>query len=137
MIRYLALLVALSLTAAVPSNAADKDISVAEFLEIWNSIDGLAINKEIEETGTFDPAKHPAFARAIGLTRSTGQAYRERIKAERAAGITPHSCLPESEVNLESDVVIPHLRSYAPDQRQNMTLAEAFADLMARTYPCP
>lgn len=135
--RYFALLLALSLSAAVPSNAADKDISVAEFLEIWNGIDGQAINNEIEETGTFDPDKHPEFARAIGLTRTTGLAYRERIKAERAAGTTPHSCLPETEVNLDSDVVIPHLRSYVPDQRETMTLAEAFADLMAKTYPCP
>jgi hypothetical protein len=137
MIRLLAPFLALSLTAATPAQAAEQTISVADFLALWESIDGAAIQKEIEETGTVDEAKHPSFARAIQLTRATGLAYRERIKAERAAGTTPHSCLPEGEVNLDSDVVIPHLRSYAPDQRQKMTLTEAFAELMVKTYPCP
>ena len=137
MIRLLAPLLALSLTAATPAQAAEQTISIAEFLALWESIDGAAIQKEIAETGTVDEAKHPSFARTIQLTRATGLAYRERIKAERAAGTTPHSCLPEGEVNLDSDVVIPHLRSYAPDQRQKMTLTEAFAELMVKTYPCP
>lgn len=137
MIRLLAPLLALSLAAAAHAQAADQDISIADFLALWESIDGAAIQKEIEETGTVDEGKHPPFARAIQLTRATGLAYRERIKAERAAGKTQHSCLPENEVNLDSDVVIPHLRSYAPAQRQRMTLAEAFAELMAKTYPCP
>jgi hypothetical protein len=137
MIRFLAPLLALSLTSAAYAQAAEQNISVADFLALWGSIDGEAIKKEIEETGTVDSGKHPDFARALQLTRATGLAYRERIKAERTAGAPPHSCLPENEVNLDSDVVIPHLRSYAPDQRQTMTLAEAFAELMAKTYPCP
>ena len=137
MIRLLAPLLALSLAAHAHAQTTDQNITIADFLALWASIDGAAIQKEIEETGTVDEGKHPPFARAIQMTRATGLAYRERIKAERAAGTTPHSCLPEGEVNLDSDVVIPHLRSYAPDQRQKMTLAQAFAELMAKTYPCP
>jgi hypothetical protein len=137
MIRLLAPFLALSLTSAAHAQATDQTISVADFLALWATIDGAAIQKEIEETGTVDPAKHPSFDRAIQLTRATGLAYRARITAERSEGATPHSCLPEGEVNLDSDVVIPHLRSYAPDQRQKLTLAEAFAELMAKTYPCP
>lgn len=137
MIRLLAPFLALSLTAAAPAQATEPTISVADFLVLWESIDGAAIRKEIEQTGTVDPAKHPSFARAIELTRATGLAYRERIKAERAAGTTPHSCLPETTVDLDSTVLIPHLRGYAPDQRQKLTLVDAVADLMAKTYPCP
>lgn len=137
MIRLLAALLALSVTVSVPAKAADEDITVAQFLELWSAIDGAAVQKELDATGTIDQAKHPEFARAITLTRATGFAYRARIKAERAAGQTPHSCLPDSEVNLESDVIIPHMRSYLPEQRTTITLATAFADLMAKTYPCP
>lgn len=135
--RLPAALLACLLTAAAPVQAAEPDISVAQFLDLWTGLDGAAIQKEIDETGTVDIDKHPDFARAITLTRATGLAYRERIKAERAAGQTPHSCLPESEVNLQSDVVMPHLRSYPPEQRATVTVAQAFADLMAKTYPCP
>lgn len=137
MIRVVAPLLALALTSAMPALAAEEDISVADFLKIWGAIDGPAINKEIAETGTVDRAKHPEFDRAIELTRAAGKAYRERIKAERAAGVKPHSCLPESTVDLDSTVLLPHLRSYRPDQRQKLTLAEAVAELMAKTYPCP
>ncbi len=126
----------MSLTVPAPAMPGDEDITVAQFLELWGAIDGAVIQKELEATGTVDQANHPEFARAIGLTRAAGLAYRARLKAERAADQLPHSCLPDSEVNLDSDTVIPHLRSYAPDQRVKLTLAEAFAELMAKTYPC-
>lgn len=137
MIRLLALSLAASLSVSVPANAAEENVTVAQFLELWRAIDGASVQKELEETGTVDQAQHPEFARAIALTRATGFAYRARLKAERAAGQTPHSCLPDNEVNLDSDTIIPHLRSYPPEQRATLSLADAFADLMAKTYPCP
>jgi len=30
-----------------------------------------------------------------------------------------------------------HLRSYPPEQRAALSLSDAFAELMAETYPCP
>ncbi|WP_143738058.1 hypothetical protein [Erythrobacter donghaensis] len=137
--RYLVPALVLAFVTTVPA-AADEtgaETTVADYLVRWEQIDGLAIRKEIEETGTFDATRHPDFTRTIEEMKATANAYRARIQAERAAGQAPHSCLPETQIDLSSDNLIPHLRSYAPDEQANMTLADAFADLMAKTYPCP
>ena len=98
---------------------------------------GRVTNRAVAETGTFDPERHPDFARVIGQMRHIALAYRERIKAERAAGASPHSCLPDGEAEITTDVLIAHLRSYTPQQREAMSVDAAFAELMAKTYPCP
>jgi hypothetical protein len=128
---------ALTLVAAVPANAGTNDLTIAEYLAAWDRIDAREISKEVETTGTFDPDRHPAFASAINRMREIALAYRERIKAERAAGQTPHSCLPDGKTEITSDVLIAHLRSYAAGQQAATMLGQAFADLMAKTYPCP
>jgi hypothetical protein len=130
-------LLAVALASAAPVGAQDTDITVAQYLADWNRIDATEIRKEVETTGTFDPAKYPDFARAISLMRTVALAYRDRIKQERAAGQAPHSCLPDGETEITSDVLIAHLRSYAPSQQGETSIAAAFADLMAKTYPCP
>ncbi len=135
--RLLLSAVVLALLATVPVRAAGSGITIAQYLADWSRIDGAAINREVEQTGTFDPEKHPELARAIGQMRQIALAYRERIKAERAAGAAPHSCLPDGEAEITTDVLIAHLRSYAPQQRDAMSLEDAFAELMAKTYPCP
>lgn len=76
-------------------------------------------------------------ARAAGQMRQIALAYRARIGADRAAGKAPHSCLPEGETEITTDVLIVHLRSYAAPQRDAMGVDAAFAELMAKTYPCP
>lgn len=134
--RWLVPLLIVALASAVPAAAQDADITVAQYLAGWNRIDKTEISKDVEATGTFDPARYPDFARAIGVMRTVALAYRERIKQERAAGQAPHSCLPDGETEITSDVLIAHLRSYAPAQQADTSIAQAFADLMARTYPC-
>ena len=39
-------------------------MTVAEFLEIWSKVDAAGIQKDVEATGTFDPAKYPNAKRA-------------------------------------------------------------------------
>lgn len=135
--RLLVAALPLVLAVSAPARAADSDITIAQYLADWSRLDAAAINREVEQTGTFDPEKHPDFARAISQMRQVALAYRERIKAERAAGMAPHSCLPDGEAEITTDVLINHLRSYAPQQRDVMGLDDAFAELMAKTYPCP
>jgi hypothetical protein len=135
--RLLVPLLTVALASAAPAGAQETDLTVAQYLADWNRIDATEIRKEVEATGTFDPAKYPDFARAIGQMRTVALAYRERIKQERAAGQAPHSCLPDGETEITSDVLIAHLRSYAPAQQAETSIAQAFAELMAKTYPCP
>lgn len=128
---------ALALLAAAPLRADDAGITIARYLDDWSRIDAAAINREVAATGTFDPERHPDFARVIGQMREVALAYRARIKAQRAAGQAPHSCLPDGETEITTDVLIAHLRRYPAAQQADMSIADAFADLMAATYPCP
>jgi hypothetical protein len=66
---------------------------------------------------------------------AAGAAYRDRIRADRAAGRTPQSC-PPHQGTLNSKQLLAHLRTYSPAQRQQITMKVAIADLMAKTYPC-
>lgn len=130
---------AMSLFAAVPLPvlAAEAEISVADYLALWDRIDGRAVKQDVEEAGRFDAAKHPDFARVMDEIKVTAEGYRARVNAERAAWQTQHSCLPETEVEISTEDLIPHLRSYTPEQQATTSLAQAFAALMAKTYPCP
>jgi hypothetical protein len=134
--RLLLALLTVALASAAPAGAQDAEVTIAQYLADWNRIDATEIRKEIEATGTFDSAKYPDFARVVSLMRMVALAYRERIKQERAAGQAPHSCLPHGETEITSDVLIAHLRSYAPTQQGETSIAAAFADLMAKSYPC-
>lgn len=135
--RLLVPALVMTLAIAAPGRAQEADITVAQYLTDWNRIDAAAVNREVEATGTFDPAKHPDLARAVSLMRTVALSYRERIKQERSTGHKLHSCLPDGETEITSEVLIAHLRSYAPSQQADTSIAAAFADLMAKTYPCP
>lgn len=137
MIRFVVLLATLTLVAGPPLKADEQPPTVAEFLTIWESIDFAAMRQRADETGAFEPEQNPAFARSVAEMRAVAQAYRERIEAERAAGTAPHSCLPDGEATFNSDAMMEHLRSYPPEQRAALSLSGAFAELMAKTYPCP
>lgn len=136
---YLVPALVLALASTVPATADDvgAETTVADYLARWEQIDGLAIRKEIEETGTFDAGKHPDFTRTIEEMKATASAYRSRIADERVAGQSLHSCLPEAPIDLSTDMLISHLRTYAPERQASITLADAFAELMVKTYPCP
>lgn len=67
--------------------------------------------------------------------QAAGQAYRARLRADKAAGRTPHSC-PPPKSSINSTQIIAHLRSYPAAQRPRITMKAAISDLMAKTYPC-
>jgi hypothetical protein len=135
--RLLLCALAFALCAAVPAHAQDaSSITIAQYLANWSRIDGAAVQRDIEATGSFDAARHPELAKALQQMREIALAYRERVNAERTAGQTPHSCLPEGEAEITSDILFAHLRSYPAEQQARMTIADAFAELMAKTYPC-
>ena len=58
----------------------------------------------------------------------------QRLKAERAAG-RPSSC-PPKDVKVNSDAVITHTKSYAPQVRSGTNLRTAMADFFIKSYPC-
>lgn len=136
MSRLLLPALAFWLIAVPPAYAADEDVSVAEFLELWDGLDGPAMRQELEDTGTLDRSHYPALVQVTDIMNAVAHTYRERIEAERAAGQVPHSCLPEGEAKLNTDDFIPHLLSYAEEERAHMSLAAAFDDHMLKTFPC-
>lgn len=136
MSRIVLALVAAPFVALAPIHADPGELSVADYLKAWDSLDTAALKKEIEETGEIDFEKHPNARIAMRAIGETAKAYRAKVNEDLEAGQAPHSCLPAETTNINSDKFLPHLKSYDEAVRGNITLAEAFADLMAKTYPC-
>jgi hypothetical protein len=75
----------------------------------------------------------------IGLLKAegkaAGEAYRARIKSDKAKKLPPHSC-PPAKSSLKSDELLAHFRTYSVAQRQQISVRTALADLMKKRYPC-
>lgn len=70
-------------------------------------------------------------------TESAAQAYRAKIRADKAAGRQPQSCPPpKGKVALNSKDWMAHLRSYPASRRSGTNLKVAFSDMMKKRYPC-
>jgi hypothetical protein len=136
MSRIICSALAVSLLAAAPAQANDSEVSVAEYLEIWSKIDSVGIREAMEKGGEIDIDKFPYAKRASEEVEGIAKAYRAQFEADRKAGRAPKSCLPDGEAEVSSDNLIPHLESYAESKRADITMVQAFADLMAKTYPC-
>lgn len=136
MLRVAVSFIAAVLAASAPAQAEPGAISVAEYLAAWDAMDTEAIQQELEQTGELDFDKHPEAKLVTQEIEATALAYRASVEAERKAGRTPASCLPEGEVELTTNELIPHLQSYDPAARQRLTLAQAFAELMSASFPC-
>lgn len=67
--------------------------------------------------------------------KAAGEAYRARIKSDKAKNLPPHSC-PPVKASLGSDELLSHFRSYPVAQRQQLSVRAGFADLMKKRYPC-
>lgn len=121
--RY-ALALAASTVLAAPLLAAPGDMSVATFLA---KADALR-------------AKGPMALMSSDYKllqsegKGAGDAYRARLRAERAAG-RPSSC-PPKDVKVSSDKLIAHLRTYPEAVRPRVSMKQAMADYFIRTYPC-
>jgi hypothetical protein len=110
---------------AAPAAAAPGDMSAATF---------LAKADALEKKGAM-----ALFSSDIGKLKAeamaAGRVYRDRLRADKAAGRAPHSCPPQKG-SLNSKQLLAHLRTYSPAERQRITMKVAIADLMAKTYPC-
>lgn len=122
------------LLAFAPAHAAEDEITVAEYLRAWDAMDHTAVQAEYAETGTVDFSKNEEARITILGLQQTANAYRASVEADRAAGRTPDSCLPEGKADLNTSDLVPHLRSY--ENPEEVTLAKALSDAMRQTYPC-
>lgn len=66
--------------------------------------------------------------------QAAGQAYRQRLTTERAAG-HPSSCPPQG-ARVSSDDLLAFLRTYPEAQRPRVTMNAAMADFFIRKWPC-
>lgn len=109
---------------ATPAFAAGGDMSVATF---------LAKADALKAKGAM-----ALFSSDIGVLKSegqaAGQAYRERLARERAAG-RPSSCPPKG-ATVNSDQLLSHLRTYPEGKRPAVSMKTAMADFFIKTYPC-
>jgi hypothetical protein len=123
MYRKAAIALSFSLIA-IPALAAGGDMKVDMFLAKADALKA----KGIMALGSPD----------IGLLRSegqaAGQAYRQRLQAERAAG-KPSSCPPKGG-KVGTDQLMAHLRTYPVAVRSSTTMKTAMAEFFIKTYPC-
>lgn len=61
--------------------------------------------------------------------------YTAEVKASRAAGRVPHSCLPPNP-DLTPEQLVVHMRTIAPGQRPKTTVRTAVYSLLKKRYPC-
>ena len=66
--------------------------------------------------------------------KAGGEAYRARLKQERAAG-HPSSCPPDS-AKINSDELLIFLRTYPAAARPRMTIRQGVADYFIKKFPC-
>lgn len=67
--------------------------------------------------------------------KAAGEAYRARIKSDKAKNLPPHSC-PPAKAALKSDDLLAHFRTYNAAQRKQISVKAAFAEMMKKRYPC-
>ncbi len=120
------LLIAFLALLALPSAllAAPGDMSVATF---------LAKVEALQAKGAL-----AMFSSDIALLKAEGkaggEAYRARLKKERAEG-HPSSCPPEG-VKINSDELVAFLRTYPAQQRPRVTIRQGVADYFIKKFPC-
>lgn len=120
------LLLALGLACmSVPAASAPGDMRISTFLQKADAL---------KEKGMLALASSD-----VGLLKSegkaAGEAYRARIKSDKANKRPAHSC-PPAKAALKSDDLIAHFRTYSAAQRQQITVKAGFADMMQKRYPC-
>ncbi|MFN3515542.1 MAG: hypothetical protein ACK4YM_00075 [Novosphingobium sp.] len=115
---------AASLMLAVPALAAPGDMSATTFLAKADALKA----KGIGALGSPDLK----LLRAEG--QAAGEAYRQRLQAERAQG-RPSSCPPKG-TQVSSDKLLAHLRTYPEPVRARTSMKQAMADYFIRNYPC-
>lgn len=109
-----------------PSSAPSAEMSVADFLERLGAL---------SQTGP-DWTETPEATQLFEAASGAGKAYRRALEARRAAGQRVEACLPPT-AELDSDELFAHFAGLSPEQARRTTLAEAFAEVVRKRYPCP
>lgn len=78
----------------------------------------------------------PQAAQLFEAVAGAGRAYRRDLAARGAAGQPVEACLPPT-AELDSDDLFAHFAGLAPEQARRTALAEAFAEVVRKRYPCP
>ena len=112
------------LLAAAPALAAGGDMSVAQFL---SKADALKAKGPMALLS-------PDMKVLKNEGQAAGEAYRQRLVAERNAG-KPSSCPPKG-AKVSSDQVLSHLRTYPAGTRERTSMKTAMADFFIKNYPC-
>lgn len=119
-----AILLVSSLGLATPALAQAGDMTVSTFLAKADALKGrgpMALfssdYKLLHDEG-----------------HAAGEAYRARLKTERAAG-RPSSCPPQP-VKVQPEQLMAFLRLYPEPTRARTTMRSAMADYFIRNYPC-
>lgn len=124
------LLAALALHAATTLSASppvpSPQMSVADFLE------------RVGDLAKMGPGwiQSPEAGELFAVISGTGKTYRQTLTEQRAAGAVPEACLPE-EAEIDSDQLFAHLAGYSANAARRTSIAEAFAELVRKRYPCP
>lgn len=111
---------------AVMVPAAAQAMSVAE----W-----LAKADALKAKGIFAVGS-PDIALLGDEVKAAGAAYRAGLAKQVAAGKKPSSCPPPvGQVKISSDDIIKEFKAI-PVARQKQSVAQAWATMMTRRYPC-
>lgn len=119
----LAIVAAPAASLAAPALAAG-DMSVATFLAKADALKARGMGALFS----------PDMKLLKGEGQAAGQAYRQRLTAERAAG-RPSSCPPKG-VTVSSNDLLAFLRTYPEGQRPRVTMNAAMADFFIHKWPC-
>lgn len=111
---------------AAASEPPSPSMSVAAFLERLG---------EVSRSGP-GWTKTPEAAQLFEAVSGAGKAYRRDLAARAAGGQPVEACLPPT-AELDSDDLFAHFAGLAPEQARRTTLAEAFAEVVRKRYPCP
>lgn len=115
----------LGVLISAPVNSASGDMKISTFLAKADALKA----KGIMALGSSDIAVLKSEGKAAG------DAYRARIKSDKAKNLPPHSC-PPAKAAVKSDDLLLHFRSYSAAERQQVSVRHGFADMMKKRYPC-
>lgn len=70
-----------------------------------------------------------------GEVEGAAATYKAKIKSDKEAGRTPHSC-PKKGGSMSSDELLAHFETYPKSKRASTSVRTAFYDLMKKKFPC-
>lgn len=126
------LLLALVLAAAMPAAARSPQVPPSAQMTVAAFMERIADLRSGGPEWTLSPEAGELFAVLSGV----GKAYRQTLADRLASGQPVEACLPP-EAEIDGDVLFEHLAGYRADQAGQTSIADAFAELVRKRFPCP